>query len=456
MENLICPPAEERLYGLSLIWQEANYNFAFFDRVPDLDWDACYREYIPRVLAAEDIFSYYDLLERFIALLNDGHTLVMPPKALHQRLDRPRLALMNIGGAPVVTNISQSIGRRVPIGSQLYAIDGIRAEEYLSVVVLPVVCETTPHRRRDHATARLLLGRQGSTVHCAFRTPGGERVNIDLTRSRHTDPDPWLRPSGLPDQNEFMYFDEFIYNEAPYNAFEFRMLEGNIAYVAVNTFMDPGVAASFEEKLPILRGCSGLILDLRKNHGGQDDAAYRIASYFMRQPAGRLLIQTRKNTANARASGAFLKNTRPEKMVALAGWQREALLCYQNKCFEAVDWGQVLPASDPLDLRTVILTSSETGSASEDFLMALETGQSAAIRIGQGTAGSSGQPLIEDLPGGGMLGICTVRMPWPEVVAKKGIEPHIRVEPTVEDVIQNEDRTLNTALRHLCGNQLYA
>ena len=27
----------EKLYGLSLLWQEANYNFAFFDQVPDLD-----------------------------------------------------------------------------------------------------------------------------------------------------------------------------------------------------------------------------------------------------------------------------------------------------------------------------------------------------------------------------------------------------------------------------------
>ena len=80
IKNLVCPSAAERIYGLLLIWQEANYNFAYFDRVPDLDWDAAYREYIPRVLAAEDIFSYYDLLERFIALLNDGHTWLLMNK----------------------------------------------------------------------------------------------------------------------------------------------------------------------------------------------------------------------------------------------------------------------------------------------------------------------------------------------------------------------------------------
>ena len=47
----------ERLYGLSLIWKEAAYNFAFFDRIPELDWDAAYREYIPQAIAAEDLFA---------------------------------------------------------------------------------------------------------------------------------------------------------------------------------------------------------------------------------------------------------------------------------------------------------------------------------------------------------------------------------------------------------------
>jgi C-terminal processing protease CtpA/Prc len=277
-------------------------------------------------------------------------------------------------------------------------------------------------------------------------------VGIDLLRNRHTDPDPWLRPSGVPDRNEFMHFVEFIYNEAPFTAFEFKMLESNLAYVALNTFMDPSVATSFEEKLPILRGCSGIILDLRKNRGGMDDTAYRIASYFLRQPAERVLVHSRKHIGNVRAAGSAMKDTPPERMADMEEWQRESLMCYRKQWFHEADWGQVQPASARLDRPIAILTSSETCSATEDFLMAIETGKGEATRIGQGTAGSSGQPLIEDLPGGGMLGICTVRMPWPEEVAKKGIEPHIRVEPTIEDVISNEDRTLKTALDYLCGD----
>ena len=55
----------------------------------------------------------------------------------------------------------------------------------------------------------------------------------------------------------------------PFPAFEFKMLERGVGYVALNTFMDPAVVTAFEEALPTLRGCSRLILDLRKNMGGQ-------------------------------------------------------------------------------------------------------------------------------------------------------------------------------------------
>lgn len=455
MENLECPTVAERLYGLSLIWQEANYNFAFFDRVPDLDWDASYRDFIPQVIAAEDLFTYYDLLERFTAQLHDGHTVVLPPRPLHLSLDRPKLALMNIGGAPVVTNASRSIGQSVPIGAELVEIDGMAAEEYLAAYVLPVVCETTPHRRRDHAVARLLLGKRGSLVRCAFRAPGGGLVELALPRNRQADPEPWLRPSGVPDPAEFMYFDEWIHNEAPFNAFDFRLIDGAdaglapIGYVALHSFMFPGVVESFNEKLPVLRGCSGIILDLRKNHGGQDDKAYQIASHFLRRSTERVRVSTRKNVADKRAAGAAMDGIPAAEWENLADWQRESLLCFRKQWFEVEDWGQVDPASERLDCPTAVLTGSETGSAAEDFLLALESGQGGAIRIGTSTAGSSGQPLMEALPGGGMVGICTVRMPWPEEVARKGIEPHIWVEPLVEDVIRGEDRALGEAVRVL-------
>ena len=37
---------EEKIYGLSLLWKEASYNFAYFDKIPEIDWDKTYQAYI--------------------------------------------------------------------------------------------------------------------------------------------------------------------------------------------------------------------------------------------------------------------------------------------------------------------------------------------------------------------------------------------------------------------------
>jgi hypothetical protein len=70
---------EQKLLGLMTIWSEAKFNFPYFDRIPDLNWDKKVQEYIPRVISAKNIVEYYDVLMEFAALLKDGHTLVMPP-----------------------------------------------------------------------------------------------------------------------------------------------------------------------------------------------------------------------------------------------------------------------------------------------------------------------------------------------------------------------------------------
>ena len=71
-------PEAERLAGLALLWSETKYNFANFDLVPELDWDARYLEFIPRVQAAETTLDYYRALMEFVAGLKDGHSSISP------------------------------------------------------------------------------------------------------------------------------------------------------------------------------------------------------------------------------------------------------------------------------------------------------------------------------------------------------------------------------------------
>ena len=60
---------EEKIYGLSLIWQEVNYNFAYMENYK-LDWDSLYIANIPKVVAAKNLTEYYAILS---GIMNSFH-----------------------------------------------------------------------------------------------------------------------------------------------------------------------------------------------------------------------------------------------------------------------------------------------------------------------------------------------------------------------------------------------
>jgi carboxyl-terminal processing protease len=55
----------EKVAGLSKLWSEARFNFPVFSRVPGVDWDELYAEYLPQVIAVKTTADYYRVLMRF-------------------------------------------------------------------------------------------------------------------------------------------------------------------------------------------------------------------------------------------------------------------------------------------------------------------------------------------------------------------------------------------------------
>lgn len=56
----------------------------------------------------------------------------------------------------------------------------------------------------------------------------------------------------------------------------------------------------------------------------------------------------------------------------------------------------------------IVLTSARTYSAAEDFVVAFDAMKRGTI-VGEPTGGSTGQPLLFVLPGGGTGRVCTKR-----------------------------------------------
>lgn len=93
-----------------------------------------------------------------------------------------------------------------------------------------------------------------------------------------------------------------------------------------------------------------------------------------------------------------------------------------------------------------MLTSARTYSAAEDFVVAFDAMQRGRI-VGEPTGGSTGQPLIFDLPGGG-----TGRIPDGRAFVGVGIQPQVMVAPRVADLRAGRDTVLEAALGLLRGD----
>jgi hypothetical protein len=63
---------DEKAAGLSRFWSEVRYNFANFDLVPGLDWDALYLEYLPARGVEEDARQVKPFSRRASLAARDG------------------------------------------------------------------------------------------------------------------------------------------------------------------------------------------------------------------------------------------------------------------------------------------------------------------------------------------------------------------------------------------------
>jgi carboxyl-terminal processing protease len=424
---------EERLYGLSLIWKEASYNFAQFERVPDLKWDETYQQFIPKVMAAGTNVEYYNVLMQFCARLHDGHTTIFPPEEYRNYYDKPNVLVLDVHRQAIIAAVGESLKHDIPVGSRVIGVDGIATDEYLRAVLFPRICASTEDFLWEAGILDLLKGQKGTSVSIECLTPAGKTLEMRLKRNSSD-------------------LDEPRVNTYPRTSkrFEFTRLENNIAYVALNSFADTGIVADFEKIVPELRGRRGVIVDLRRNRGGESDVGYAILKYLIDKPVLTLKWKTREHYAAYKAWGKWTSEFPPEERANLDEKRKEYLRHYRGAAWLEGASDTIHPAGNADTVSpVVVLMGPLTASAAEDFLVALSSSEHACF-IGRRSAGFTGTPLIFDLPGNGMALINTTKEMFPNgVEIRNGIRPDIEIEPTTQDIIDGKDVALQRACSFL-------
>jgi len=244
--------------------------------------------------------------------------------------------------------------------------------------------------------------------------------------------------------------DPMIPSEKEWNWVDLSWYEGNIAYVAINSFNNQQVVADFDSLFPaIKKRAKKLILDIRNNGGGNTEYGAQILSRLT--PDDTLIGSdwfTRTHNPAQMSWGIY---TKPEDTIGNA----ENKVRYEivnRKYFEK--GGETIFSyaheRERLIVPTVILIGHQTFSAAEDFLVFCHNQKHIKL-IGETTAGSTGNPISWNLPFGGHLNICSKKDTYPDglEVVGLGIKPDIESHLTIEDFRKGKDTALETALGYL-------
>lgn len=430
--NTLTP--SDKVYGLSKFWQEVNYNFVYLDKVNRTTWDNRYKELIPIVQNTKNDYEYYRELQKFCALLKDGHTNIYLPKGIepmNTMFGDYRLFIQNIEGKAIIIRTNLSRKEEIPAGSEIIEVNGKSTQKFIDEDVAPYISSSTDYVLQDWSISNLLKGLEGETFTIKIKKPNKKIIELTLTHKKTEEKE--VFPPFEPDRQ----------------LLDFKWINKETAYVSLNSFGDQKIDSLFIEKLPELYKAKSLIIDLRYNGGGSTNVGVQILQYLTNDTIVYGSRQkSRSHIPAFKAWGKFVN----EKDTLNNSWQKKAFLSFHDQYFYDFEYhpGTIRLKAKRVVVPTVILLGHNTASAAEDFLIYADN-QKHMIKMGQKSFGSTGQPFLFDLPGGGSARVCTKKDTYPDgrEFVGYGIKPDIEITPTLNDYLNNRDKTLEEAIKYL-------
>jgi len=431
---------EQRIFGLVTIYSAAKQHFAYFEQVPELDWDQAFMDFLPLVEKEQSLLEYYQTLRRFTVLLRDGHTFVSLPSSITLLMGNLPLNLDYIEDQWVAIECfptEEILKEDVPRGSVVMAIEGIPITDYIQRKIFPFIPGGTFQGKSALMNKfRPLLA--ATPIQLKLRYPDGSIHSRSLYPTSKNNPIKW---------RNLEHINEVCWPWHHMERFSTRILEENILYIRYGRCskgMDDKIAEliqTMEEPLP-----KALILDLRGNVGGS--TPIKTVQHLISKPVKKFIFKTPCSISYVDARmQATSKNNRTREGVAndifddfpeyTPGWY-------------SFSGGDIEPAKSHYNGPLVVLTDRMTCSAAEDLVVILQGNKRATI-IGEPTHGSTGQPIFFDLPGGGKVQICTCFSQYPDGRSFVGVgaQPDILAKRTIKGIAEKQDEVLDAAIDYI-------
>ncbi len=194
--------------------------------------------------------------------------------------------------------------------------------------------------------------------------------------------------------------------EVKIKAVKYSILKNNYAYIKISTFISTNTACEVAEALEKTKKTSGIILDLRGNHGGLLPNAILISNMFIKNGTIVSIVDRNGKSEEYKAE--------PERLIT----------------------------KKPM----VVLINNESASASEILSGALKD-HKRALLVGEKTFGKGLVQRILKLPDGSGINLTIAKYLTPDGndIGHKGIEPDYKVVMTEKQFFARKDVQLDKA-----------
>jgi C-terminal processing protease CtpA/Prc len=386
------PSEEYRLLSLFRFWNVINYFFPY-KHLLDRPWEATLDEFIPRLQKAGDSTAFALEIMELVTNIRDTHGFSNNPgfrKYLGTHL--PAVEVKWIEGRTVVTHVADDSDGTKPeirVGDVILAVDGediAARRDRLS----RYVAASTPQALTWRVHQTLLAGGEKTAAKLKFENARKEIREVEVPRT-------------------VMYYRHERTTPV------FGVLPEGFGYMDLARLTVAEVEKAFEA----IKGTSAVIMDMR---GYPKGTAWAIAPR---------LVEKEVPAAQFR---------RPEPHGVFIDWPSQC--AFDQKTGPAQPWRYTG--------KVVVLINEEAISQAEHTCLFLEAAAGATF-IGTPTNGANGDVTTTILPGGITVNFTghDVRHADGRQLQRVGIQPHVRVEPTVEGIRAGRDEVLEKAVELL-------
>jgi C-terminal processing protease CtpA/Prc len=365
----------------------------------DRDWGEALVEFIPRFEACRDEVEYQEAVFALAARLQDSHVYVENARAMEKRHGEfgPPIAVRSIEGRTVITALRDAGAKAfgLEVGDVILAVDDRPIDE-LRASLAPPIAASTPQALRPVVDAWMLRGAKESVAKLHLENTNGSIRDVAIPRSA-----PWASVAFEPGRTVPAVY---------------QILPSGYAYVDLGRLPYDDADKAIDAML----GTPALIFDMRgyPNSTG-------------------MLIAARLAAADRTIVGTLCR------IRLLSGNDVE-------KAWAAYD--QTLSSTTrPRYCGKVVMLINEQAISAAEHTCLLFAAATDVTFIGSPTMGANGDVTKVVLPGD-----LTVRFTGLEVrhadgrqLQRVGVQPHVRVEPTIRGLREGRDEVLEAAVAYL-------